>query len=78
MRRCAILLLLLLPAILGAAPVKSARPKAAAGAAKGAAAAAAKDLAKLFDDEWEWELREFPERATTLGDLRYNDRLTDL
>ena len=69
-------LLLLFPTILLASPVKSARPKASPPAAKGAALA--KDLAKLFDDEWEWGLREYPERATLLGDPRYNDRLTDL
>jgi len=69
--------LLLFPTILlAAAPVKSARPKPSPPAAKGAALG--KDLAKLFDDEWEWELREYPERATLLGDPRYNDRLTDL
>ena len=70
-------LMLLLPAIVGAAaPVKNARPKASAAAAR--SAAAAKDLAKFFEEEWEWGLKEFPERATTLGDPRYNDRLTDL
>jgi uncharacterized protein (DUF885 family) len=73
-------LILALPILLlGASPVKT-RPKSAPTAAKAAAAkaaAAAKDLAKLFDDEWQWGLREFPERATTQGDLRYNDRLTD-
>jgi uncharacterized protein (DUF885 family) len=72
----AVLLLLFPTILLAAGPVKSARPKAAPAAAK--SAAAAKDLAKLFDDEWEWALREFPERATTLGDPRYNDRLTDV
>ncbi|HEX9304999.1 MAG TPA: DUF885 domain-containing protein [Thermoanaerobaculia bacterium] len=61
--------------LLAAAPVK--RP-AKAGSAAMKSAATAKDLAKFFDEEWEWGLREFPERATTLGDPRYNDRLTDL
>jgi uncharacterized protein (DUF885 family) len=61
--------------LLGAMPVK--RPvKAPPAAAKGAAAA--KQLAKYFDEEWEWGLREYPERSTYLGDTRYNDRLTDL
>ncbi len=69
-------LVMLIPAFLvAAAPAK--RPtKAPSAAAKGAAVA--KDLAKFFDEEWEWSLREFPERATYLGDPRYNDRLTDL
>jgi uncharacterized protein (DUF885 family) len=29
----------------------------------------------LFDQQYEAELREFPERATSLGDYRYNDKL---
>jgi uncharacterized protein (DUF885 family) len=62
--------------LLAASPVKSPRQKAQPAAARGAAAA--KELAKFFDDEWEWGLREFPERATTIGDSRYNDKLTDL
>jgi uncharacterized protein (DUF885 family) len=35
-------------------------------------------LHRLFDEEWEWTLREYPEYATVVGDNRYNDRLTDL
>ena len=35
-------------------------------------------LHNLFNDVWEWGLREFPTRATYLGDYRYNDRLTDM
>ncbi len=31
----------------------------------------------LLDEEWQYELRSDPEMATTLGDTRYNDRLTD-
>ncbi|RME05431.1 MAG: DUF885 family protein, partial [Deltaproteobacteria bacterium] len=31
----------------------------------------------LVEAEWERELREHPERATYLGDPRYNDRFTD-
>ncbi|HSD71618.1 MAG TPA: DUF885 family protein, partial [Thermoanaerobaculia bacterium] len=61
--------------LLGAAPAR--RPaKGPSAAAK--SAAASKELAKFFDDEWELGLRENPERATYLGDSRYNDRLTDL
>ena len=32
---------------------------------------------RLLDTEWEWELKEFPEHATSLGDHRYDDRVTD-
>ena len=38
---------------------------------------AAKTLHQLFDEDWQWSLREFPEAATMLGDNHYNDRLTD-
>ena len=38
----------------------------------------AKKLHALFDEEWQWTLREYPEMATRVGDPRYNDRLTDL
>jgi uncharacterized protein (DUF885 family) len=31
----------------------------------------------LFDEYWEWVLREYPTYATYLGDHRYDDRLTD-
>ena len=31
----------------------------------------------LFDEQYEADLRNFPERATAFGDYRYNDRLTD-
>jgi len=31
----------------------------------------------LFDDQYESDLREFPERATSLGDYRFNDKLAD-
>ncbi len=34
-------------------------------------------LLSLFDEEWQYELRSDPESATSLGDNRYNDRLTD-
>ena len=55
---------------------------ACAGTATAAAAAdpgdtAAQALHRLLDAEWEWRLYQFPERATTIGDHRYDDRLTD-
>lgn len=31
----------------------------------------------LFDDQYESDLRNFPERATAFGDYRYNDKLAD-
>jgi uncharacterized protein (DUF885 family) len=35
------------------------------------------EFVALLDEEWQYELRSDPETATTLGDTRYNDRLTD-
>ncbi len=35
-------------------------------------------LHALFEDEWQWTLREYPEFATRVGDPRFNDKLTDL
>ncbi len=43
-----------------------------------AAGAAADALHALFDSAWEAELALDPERATDLGDARYNDRWTDM
>jgi uncharacterized protein (DUF885 family) len=39
--------------------------------------AATRELKKLFDDEWEWTMREYPTFASNLGDRRYNDRWED-
>jgi uncharacterized protein (DUF885 family) len=39
---------------------------------------AAKKLHTLFDEDWQWQLENYPEAATLLGVNRYNDRLTDL
>src|ERR1700722_15538490 len=31
----------------------------------------------LFDEQYESDLRNFPQRATAFGDYRYNDKLAD-
>jgi hypothetical protein len=31
---------------------------------------------ELFDEQYESDLKNFPERATAFGDYRYNDKLT--
>lgn len=36
-----------------------------------------KKLHALFDEDWQWNLEQYPEGATLYGDNRYNDRLTD-
>ena len=38
---------------------------------------AARKLHALFDEDWQWNLQQYPESATLLGDNRYNDRVTD-
>lgn len=38
----------------------------------------AEQLTRLFDDEWEYTLREAPTFASHLGDRRYNDRWPDV
>lgn len=42
-----------------------------------ASGTAAAQLHQLLDSDWQWQLHEFPEFATNVGDPRYNDRLTD-
>jgi uncharacterized protein (DUF885 family) len=37
-----------------------------------------KRLQALFEEDWQWNLKEFPEGATMVGDNRYNNLLTDL
>ena len=34
-------------------------------------------LNALIDKEWQYQLQEYPEMATAIGDNRFNDRLTD-
>lgn len=36
-----------------------------------------KVLNQLLQEQWEYTLKNNPETATTLGDLRYNDRWTE-
>ncbi len=58
------------------APVSEATPTPAAGDEKAAAAQApAATLHELFDDEWEFRLRENPLLATSVGDHRYDHLL---
>jgi uncharacterized protein (DUF885 family) len=49
----------------------------ATGEARSAASDAANLLNTLFTEEWERALREDPERASAVGDTRYDDRWTD-
>jgi uncharacterized protein (DUF885 family) len=42
------------------------------------AATPPQQLQSLLDSDWQWTLRHDPEFATTIGDKRYNDRLSDL
>ena len=42
-----------------------------------AVAGPADDFEALLDEAWEWQLRENPMFASSLGDRRYNDRWQD-
>lgn len=35
-------------------------------------------LQKLFNEDWEWRKRNYPEGASSYGDNRYNNKLTDI
>lgn len=41
------------------------------------AGAASRELAALFEQNWEWRMTNFPQFSTFLGETRYNDRLAD-
>lgn len=49
----------------------------ASSAGSAQAADAGAELQQLFNDHWEWTLREAPTFASHLGDLRYNDKWPD-
>lgn len=73
------LALLLLVSCAGALAATAPDAPPAAPPAAGAAADAGESarLHALFDAEWEWAMRTFPEWATSIGDHRYDDRLDD-
>jgi uncharacterized protein (DUF885 family) len=71
MRNNAALLATVVIAALGLLQFGQAHAQTAPGADPTAAAQA------LFEEYWQWQLREFPELATRLGDHRYDDRLSD-
>jgi uncharacterized protein (DUF885 family) len=76
--RSACFLLLLLPCCLFGPEARghAQMPLAAPGATQ-PVAERSKELAALFSDIWEDNLKHSPEYASSLGDKRYNDQLTD-
>ncbi|GAB6196693.1 DUF885 domain-containing protein [Lysobacter xanthus] len=64
----------LLAAVLATALIPSA---VAAATAETASPTGSRDLRRLFDDEWERGLVEYPENASFNGDRRFNARWTD-
>lgn len=69
-----VLLMLAIAAALSSAPAISAAAPPPAAESRSPAATA---LHSLFDEEWEYDMREYPEGASYRGDARYNDRWTD-
>jgi uncharacterized protein (DUF885 family) len=69
------LALLLSTPLAFAAPIHASASAAASSTA--AASAHAKALDDLLAEQWQYQLKESPEQATTIGDYRYNDRWTD-
>jgi uncharacterized protein (DUF885 family) len=45
--------------------------------AQNGSAGPTEDFQSLLDEVWEWQLREYPMFASSLGDRRYNDRWSD-
>ncbi|HEX7177207.1 MAG TPA: DUF885 domain-containing protein [Pyrinomonadaceae bacterium] len=78
-RKCSLLFLIVAAVVLQAMPTKAQRtnPRPRAGAAQGQAGAG-RQLHAIFDAEWQWTMQEYPTFASSLGDLRYNDRWTDI
>ncbi|HEY5801787.1 MAG TPA: DUF885 family protein, partial [Burkholderiaceae bacterium] len=68
---------LLLSLFLSAACVCAAHAAAPASVAA-LGATPARQAAKLYDYDWQWRMRHNPELATSVGDNRYNDRLSDM
>jgi uncharacterized protein (DUF885 family) len=73
MRLILLLIVCLLPALTLHSQQNSTKPDASASLAQ-----RRQQLAALFDEEWQYELRKSPEFSTMLGDKRYNDRLSDV
>lgn len=66
-----------------ALPIAAALSLSCAPAAPAVAPAPSRDdatarLHAMFDAEWEWEMREWPTRASFLGDHRYDDKWPDV
>ena len=80
-RKCLALSMLVFALLFQSVPAGAQRNGAPSKRAEGDMAkgnAATRALNKLFDDEWEWTMREYPTFASNLGDRRYNDRWTDV
>jgi len=68
---CLVLICALTPMFLQSSPAQSGTQEPASGENR------RQQLLSLLDEDWQYELRTNPERATMLGDGRYNDRLSD-
>jgi uncharacterized protein (DUF885 family) len=65
------------PASVAAQPTRSSSPETSSDLARFHATLEATRFRALLDNEWQWQMQQFPETATALGDHRYDDLLTD-
>ncbi len=75
-RKCLSITLVVFALLLQLAPAAAQRRTGAGAADRGANPG--RQLHTLFDEEWEWTMREYPTFASSLGDRRYNDQWTDV
>src|ERR1700679_336109 len=72
-----ILTLIVLVCVFTPMPVRTLHAQNHAAATPPTAQSPREQLRSLFDEEWQYTSRTHPEWATSMGDPRFNDRLTD-
>src|SRR6202046_4192312 len=72
-----ILTLIVLVCVFTPMPMRTSHAQNHAAAIPPSAESSREQLRSLFDEDWQYTLRVHPEWATTMGDTRFNDRLSD-
>ena len=72
-----ILTLIVLVCVFTPMPMRTSHAQNHAAAIPPSAESSREQLRSLFDEEWQYTLRTHPEWATSMGDPRFNDRLSD-